>query len=209
MFGRGAADMKAGHAANLFALKALRRLGLQPAATVYLQSVVEEECTGNGALACVLAGHTADAAVLTEYDRPLEIQEIAVAATTIVLLLVVGSLALVRLSLGLAEERDRAAREARHEQFPHATFDALAHRVAAPIPAVEVSDYADALGIGCPDREGDPGHGAVGGGDRRPHGPRCAGRPGPGALGRGRRQVLRRGGRAPSRESGARAALRT
>ena len=31
-----------------------------------LQSVVEEECTGNGALACVLAGHTADAAILTE-----------------------------------------------------------------------------------------------------------------------------------------------
>ena len=28
--------------------------------------MVEEECTGNGALACVLAGHTADAAILTE-----------------------------------------------------------------------------------------------------------------------------------------------
>ena len=34
-----------------------------------LQSVVEEECTGNGALACVLAGHTADAAILTEPTR--------------------------------------------------------------------------------------------------------------------------------------------
>ena len=33
--------------------------------TSQLQSVVEEECTGNGALACVLAGHTADAAILT------------------------------------------------------------------------------------------------------------------------------------------------
>jgi acetylornithine deacetylase len=33
---------------------------------VQLQSVVEEECTGNGALACVLAGQTADAAILTE-----------------------------------------------------------------------------------------------------------------------------------------------
>jgi acetylornithine deacetylase len=31
--------------------------------------VVEEECTGNGALACVLAGHTADAAILTEPTR--------------------------------------------------------------------------------------------------------------------------------------------
>ena len=31
-----------------------------------LQSVVEEECTGNGTLQCLLDGHTADAAVLTE-----------------------------------------------------------------------------------------------------------------------------------------------
>src|SRR3954469_11582654 len=66
MFGRGAADMKAGHAANLFALKALRRLGLQPAATVYLQSVVEEESTGNGALMTHLRGYRADAALISE-----------------------------------------------------------------------------------------------------------------------------------------------
>src|SRR3954462_7039773 len=66
MFGRGAADMKAGHAANLFALKALRRLGLQPAATVYIQSVVEEESTGNGALMTHLRGYKADAALIPE-----------------------------------------------------------------------------------------------------------------------------------------------
>src|SRR4051795_7152742 len=66
MFGRGAADMKAGHAANLFALKALRRLGLQPAATVYLQSVVEEESTGNGALMTHLRGYRADAVLIPE-----------------------------------------------------------------------------------------------------------------------------------------------
>ena len=66
MFGRGAADMKAGHAANLFALKALRRVGLQPAATVYLQSVVEEESTGNGALMTHLRGYRADAALIPE-----------------------------------------------------------------------------------------------------------------------------------------------
>jgi acetylornithine deacetylase len=66
MFGRGAADMKAGHAANLFALKALRRIGLQPAATVYLQSVVEEESTGNGALMTHLRGYRADAVLIPE-----------------------------------------------------------------------------------------------------------------------------------------------
>jgi len=69
MYGRGAGDMKSGLPANTFALKALRHLGLQPAATVHVQSVVEEECTGNGALACVVRGYTADAAFIPE---PLE-----------------------------------------------------------------------------------------------------------------------------------------
>ncbi|MEJ2173597.1 MAG: ArgE/DapE family deacylase [bacterium] len=66
MSGRGAGDMKAGLAANLFALDALARLGLEPAAEVYLQSVIEEECTGNGALACLQRGYRAEAALITE-----------------------------------------------------------------------------------------------------------------------------------------------
>jgi acetylornithine deacetylase len=66
LHGRGGADMKAGHAANLFALDALHRIGLQPAATVYLQSVVEEESTGNGALMTHLRGYRADAVLIPE-----------------------------------------------------------------------------------------------------------------------------------------------
>jgi len=66
LYGRGGADMKAGHAANLFALDALRRLNLQPAATVYVQSVVEEESTGNGALMTHLRGYRADAVLIPE-----------------------------------------------------------------------------------------------------------------------------------------------
>ena len=64
--GRGAGDMKAGLAAIVGAMAGLRRLGLSPCAPVELQSVVEEECTGNGAAACVIAGSRADAAILTE-----------------------------------------------------------------------------------------------------------------------------------------------
>jgi acetylornithine deacetylase len=66
MYGRGAGDMKAGVASNLFALDALKRLELQPAATVYVQSVVEEESTGNGALMTHLRGYRADAALVPE-----------------------------------------------------------------------------------------------------------------------------------------------
>lgn len=66
LYGRGAGDMKAGIVAYTMALKALQRLGLEPAAKVILQSVVEEECTGNGALACLVQGYTADAAIIPE-----------------------------------------------------------------------------------------------------------------------------------------------
>ncbi|MDV4143552.1 ArgE/DapE family deacylase [Shimia sp. FJ5] len=66
MYGRGAGDMKAGLVSNLYALDALRRLNLAPAADVFYQSVVEEECTGNGALACLARGYKADAALIPE-----------------------------------------------------------------------------------------------------------------------------------------------
>jgi len=66
LYGRGSGDMKAGLIATVAALDALRRLGYQPAAPVHVQSVVEEECTGNGALACLVAGYTADAAIIPE-----------------------------------------------------------------------------------------------------------------------------------------------
>lgn len=66
LYGRGSGDMKAGIAANLYALDALRRAGVQPASSVYMQSVTEEECTGNGALSCLVRGYHADAVLITE-----------------------------------------------------------------------------------------------------------------------------------------------
>jgi acetylornithine deacetylase len=69
MYGRGSADMKAGLAANLFAYDAVRAAGLAPAAPIYFQSVVEEECTGNGALAALLRGYQADAVIIPEPEE--------------------------------------------------------------------------------------------------------------------------------------------
>jgi len=66
LYARGAMDMKAGIVAYTMAFKALQSLGYEPAAKVYLQSVIEEECTGNGALACLVQGYTADAALIPE-----------------------------------------------------------------------------------------------------------------------------------------------
>ncbi len=66
LYGRGSGDMKAGLAAMVAAVLGLRRLGLAPLAPVQLQSVVEEECGGNGAVQCVVSGLRPDAAVIPE-----------------------------------------------------------------------------------------------------------------------------------------------
>lgn len=55
LYGRGAGDMKGGIVCALAAFKALRELGVQPAGRVGFNWVLEEECTGNGALASVVA----------------------------------------------------------------------------------------------------------------------------------------------------------
>ena len=66
LYGRGSGDMKAGIVAYSMAFEAIRLCGYEPAADIYLQSVIEEECTGNGALACLERGYRADAAIIPE-----------------------------------------------------------------------------------------------------------------------------------------------
>jgi len=79
MYGRGSGDMKAGIAAYVTAFLALRRLGYAPSAPVWFQSVVEEECTGNGALACLYRGYRADAALIPEpFDQSVLTAQVGV-----------------------------------------------------------------------------------------------------------------------------------
>jgi acetylornithine deacetylase len=66
MYGRGAADMKGGVAAMILAVQAVREAGVKLRGDVIIESVIEEECTGNGSLACALRGFTADAAIVPE-----------------------------------------------------------------------------------------------------------------------------------------------
>ncbi len=66
MYGRGSTDMKVGVASMIFALDALGSIGLEPAADVFVETVSEEECTGNGALATLERGYRADACLIPE-----------------------------------------------------------------------------------------------------------------------------------------------
>jgi len=70
LYGRGAADMKSGIAAMTYALHAVNKAGFGLCAPVTLEGVIEEECTGNGALACVQAGYDADAVLIPEPTGP-------------------------------------------------------------------------------------------------------------------------------------------
>ncbi len=66
LYGRGACDMKTGLATHLFALAAVRAAGYAPRGDVTVQSTISEEDGGAGALAAVLRGYRADAAIITE-----------------------------------------------------------------------------------------------------------------------------------------------
>jgi len=67
LYGRGAGDMKSGFAAALLAIRALDAAmpGWQHGTLLFL-SAIEEECTGNGTLAAIRSGVTADAVLLPE-----------------------------------------------------------------------------------------------------------------------------------------------
>jgi acetylornithine deacetylase len=66
MYGRGAADMKSGTMACAAVVKALRRAGVALRGDLFVESVIEEEATGNGTLACVERGYRADFGLITE-----------------------------------------------------------------------------------------------------------------------------------------------
>lgn len=65
MYGRGANDMKSGVAINLVLARVLSDLDIRLNGDLIVQSVIEEECTGNGALDASRR-YQADAAVVTE-----------------------------------------------------------------------------------------------------------------------------------------------
>lgn len=69
LYGRGACDMKAGLAAGVFAIQALRQMSFSPAGNVLFESVIGEESGGVGTLTTIVRGFSADAAVIMEPTR--------------------------------------------------------------------------------------------------------------------------------------------
>jgi acetylornithine deacetylase len=70
LYGRGAWDDKAGCAAMLLVTDAFRRADVRLAGDLILKSVIEDEVTGNGTLACLERGYLADGAVVVDGTWP-------------------------------------------------------------------------------------------------------------------------------------------
>ena len=70
IFGRGAMDDKAGVAICLGLMRTLVEQRLRLDGDLVFQFVLEDEITGNGSLACLEAGHVADAAMVLDGTRP-------------------------------------------------------------------------------------------------------------------------------------------
>ena len=70
LYGRGAWDDKAGIAEMLLVVEALRLAGVRLRGDLILKSVVEDETTGNGTLACLARGYTADGAIIVDGTWP-------------------------------------------------------------------------------------------------------------------------------------------
>jgi acetylornithine deacetylase len=66
LYGRGTLDMKGGLVAGLLAAHAIARASLPHRGDIVFESVIEEECTGNGTLAARQHGPAVDAALIPE-----------------------------------------------------------------------------------------------------------------------------------------------
>jgi acetylornithine deacetylase len=155
LYGRGAGDMKAGLAAIVGAVRGLERLGLTPGAPVHLQSVVEEECTGNGALQCVLAGPAADAAVIPEpYPAAITIAQVGVLWFTVE---IAGTPAHVGAAGDGANAIEAAypviealrGLEAELNEDPPAPYDELEHPINLNVGTIRGGDWPSTVASEC------------------------------------------------------------
>jgi acetylornithine deacetylase len=70
LYGRGSWDDKAGVATLIWLVEALRDAGSRLAGDLIVESVIEEEISGNGTLACAERGYRADAAIVIDGRGP-------------------------------------------------------------------------------------------------------------------------------------------
>ncbi|KAF9740488.1 hypothetical protein PMIN03_006606 [Paraphaeosphaeria minitans] len=157
LYGRGGADMRAGNVANMFALDALRSIGKRPASKVIIESVPEEESTGNGTMATHIAGYTADAVLIPEPTNEQLVRanvgviwfQIAVAGRPVhVLKATEGSNAIESIwkIVGGLKELEKAMNEQKKGRLH---FEELDHPINLNVAMIEGGDWASSVPAWC------------------------------------------------------------
>jgi acetylornithine deacetylase len=148
IWGRGAADMKGGLGAALFALRALRDAGVELPFNVQVQCVVAEESGGLGTLALMQGAPVPSAAIVLE---PTECKIVtACGGATPFTLTVNGKAAHVALpwtgvsayeKSRLVHDRLVALERERHARLGHPLFDQLPNKAPLSIGKVEAGEW--------------------------------------------------------------------
>ncbi len=157
LYGRGAGDMKAGLAGCIASVDALARLGYRPAADIIVQSVIEEECTGNGTLACLARGYRADAALIPE-PMPNQLMyaevgvlwfQVKVRGVPVHALETGAGANAIEAAYGLMQALHRLEEEwnARRNAFP--PFDAVEHPINLNIGKIAGGDWPSSVPAWC------------------------------------------------------------
>ncbi len=155
VFGRGAGDMKAGLASYLAAFRALHLAGFHPAAPVQMQAVVEEECTGNGALATMLALPRTDAVIIPEPGPGFPAMYTAQVGVVWAWVTVLGRPAHVRdmqagvnaieAAMAIAAAFKDYEREMNRAERVHASFRGVNHPVNVNLGSVEGGEWVSSV----------------------------------------------------------------
>ncbi len=155
LVGLGSGDMKAGLAAIVGAVRGLRRLGLEPLADVQLQSVVEEECGGNGALQCVLAGFRPDGVVIPEpFPGAVTVSQVGVLWFHIDIAGVPGHVGEAGVGVNAIEAAfpviaELRVLEAELNEDPPAPYDDLPHPINLNVGVIEGGDWPSTVAAEC------------------------------------------------------------
>ena len=155
LVGLGTGDMKAGLVAMVGAVAGLRRLGLGPLADVQLQSVVEEECGGNGALQCVLAGFRPDGVVIPEpFAGAVTISQVGVLWFHVDIAGIPGHVGDAGVGVNAIEAAfpviaELRVLEAELNERPPAPYDELTHPVNLNVGVIEGGDWPSTVAAEC------------------------------------------------------------
>jgi len=156
LHGRGSLDMKGGLVAAIHAIAAFQHAGVQPAGDLVFESVIEEEATGNGALAARLRGPSTDAAIIPELsDERLLVATLGVIwaeVTTVGHSAYVGRAGesvnaidvMQRLLAGL-----RQLPETLNDAFDHPAYDGIEAPLTLNVGTIEGGDWPSSVPLRC------------------------------------------------------------